>query len=128
MSETKAASQAARGGVEQLREATQAAVDTTARTTKEAIGRGKDVLDRTADETRNIGSAVADNMARSAGVAADMAQRSAEQSREWMWLGMRTAAGVSSRFADVDYDLGQRALASTARAIETYRQAGESAA
>ena len=128
MSETKAASQAARSGVEQVREATQAAVDSTARTTKEAIGRGKDMFDRTADEARNIGSAVADNTARSAGVAADMAQRSAEQSRDLMWRGMRATAGVSSQFADVNYDRSRQALKSTARALDAYRHAWESAA
>jgi Phasin protein len=124
MSETKPA----REGVEQVRTAAQAAVDSTVRTSKATMSRSQDAFNRTADETQNIGSHVADTMARGAEAATDIAQRSAEQSREVVWLGMRTAAGVNGRLADVSYDRGHRTLESAAHALEIYRQAGESAA
>ena len=90
MSETKKPEQPARVGVDQVRTAAQAAVDSTV-------------------------------------AAADIAQRSAEQSREVIWLSMRTAAGVNGRFADVSYHRGQRILGSTVQALEIYRQASEAA-
>ena len=128
MSDTKKAPQQAREGIEQFREAGKAAVDSTVRTSKEALGRAEDVFNRSADEVRAIGSNVADTMARGAEAAVDVAQRSVEQSRDVAWLGMRTAAGVNSRFADTNYDRGQRALESAARVLDIYREAAESTA
>jgi hypothetical protein len=128
MSETKKPQPSAREGFEDVRTAAQAAANATARTTRTAVDRTQDAFNRSADEARNIGSHVADTMARSAEAAAEVAQRSAEQGREVVWLGMRTAAGVNGRFADVSYDRGQRTLGAAAQALETYRQAGESAA
>ena len=128
LSETKKPEQAAREGVDQARGAAQAAVDSTVRTSKETMKRVQDTFNSTADEARTIGSNAADTMARGAEAAADIAQRSAEQSREVVWLGVRTAAGVHGRLADVSYDRGHRTLGASARALDIYRQAGESAA
>src|SRR5690349_10060444 len=97
MSETTKVAPPAREGTEQTREAAQAAAGSTVRTAKEAMGRGQDVFNRTADEARTIGTTVSDSMARGTEAAADMTQRAAKQTREAMWLGLRTAAGVHSR-------------------------------
>jgi hypothetical protein len=128
MSDTRKSAQQSREGVQQVRDATQAAVDSTVRTARETTARAEDVFNRTADEARNIGSSVADTMARSADAAVDITQRVAEQGRDVVWLGVRTAAGVNGRFADVNYGRSHRVLESTARALETYRAAGESTA
>lgn len=128
MSESMKTSQPAREGLGQVREAAQAAADSTVRVAKEAMGSAQDTFNRTADKARNIGSNVADTMARGAEATADIAQRSAEQGRDVVWLGVRTAASVNGRFADRNYDRGHRTLASAARALDIYRQAGESAA
>jgi hypothetical protein len=103
-------------------------VDSTVRSSKEALGRTEDVLNRTVDEAGAIGSSVADAMARSAEATVDLSQRIAEQGREVVRFGMRTAGNVNSRFADTGYDRNQRALEATTRALEIYREAAESSA
>jgi phasin protein len=128
VSDTKKASQPAREGIEQVREAGKAAVDSTVRSSKEALGRAEDVLNRTVDEAGAIGSSVADTMARSAEATVDLSQRVAEQGRGVMRFGMRTAGSVNSRFADTSYERNHRVLESTTRALEIYREAAESSA
>lgn len=128
MSETRKTAQQAREGIEQAREAGKAAADSAIRVSKEAAERTEDVFNRTAEEARAISSGVADTMARGAETAADMSQRVAEQGRNVMWLSMRTAAGVNSRFADANYDRGHRALDTAARALDIYRDAAETSA
>src|SRR3954454_12089939 len=128
VSDTKRTSQPAREGIEQVREAGKTAVDSTVRSSKEALGRAEDVLNRTVDEAGAIGSSVADTMARSAEATVDLSQRVAEQGREVVRLGMRTAGSVNSRLADTSYDRNQRVLESTTRALEIYREAAQSSA
>jgi len=121
-------SQPTREGIEQLRETGKTAVDSTVRSSKEALGRAEDVLNRTVDEAGAIGSSVADTMARSAEATVDLSQRVAEQGREVVQLGMRAAGSVNSRLADTSYDRNQRVLESTTRALEIYREAAQSSA
>jgi hypothetical protein len=128
MSETKRMSQPAREGIEQVREAGKAAVDSAVRSSKEALGRAEDVLNRTVDEAGAIGSSMADTMARSAEATVDLSQRAAEQGRAVVRFGMRTAGNVNSRLADTSYARNHRVLASTTRTLEIYREAAESAA
>jgi hypothetical protein len=128
VSDTKKAAQPAREGIEQVREAGKAAVDSTVRSSKEALGRAEDVLNRTVNEAGAIGSSVADTMARTAEASVDLSQRVAEQGREVVRFGMRTAGNVNSRFADTSYDRNQRALEAATRALEIYREAAESSA
>jgi hypothetical protein len=128
VSDTKKAAQPAREGIEQVREAGKAAVDSTVRSSKEVIGRAEDVLNRSVDEAGAIGSSMADTVARSAEATVDLSQRVAEQGREVAWFGMRTAGNVNSRFADTSYDRNQRALEAATRALEIYREAAESSA
>ena len=124
----KAQQQPAREGGSQVREAAQAAVDSGVRTSREAVGRTEDVMNRAVDDARDIGSSVADTVARSADAAVDISQRVAEQGREVIWLGVRTAAGMNSRLADANYGRSHRVLESAARALDIYREAGESTA
>ena len=128
MSDTKKPSQSAREGFGQVREAGKTAVDSTVQSSKEALGRAEDVLNRTVDEAGAIGSSVADTMARTAEATVDLSQRVAEQGRGVMRFGMRTAGSVNSRFADTSYDRNHRVLESTTRALEIYREATESSA
>lgn len=128
MSETKKPSQSAREGIEQVREAGKAAVDSAVRSSKEALGRAENVLNRSVDEAGAIGSSMADAMAHTAETTVDLSQRVTAQGREAVGFGMRTAGSVSSRFADISYDRNQRLLESTTRALETYREAADSSA
>lgn len=52
----------------------------------------------------------------------------AEQSREVMMMGVRTAAGVSGRVADISFGRGHHLLASAAHAMDIYRDASERSA
>ncbi len=115
----------ARDGVQQARDAAHSAAESATRTAHEAIGRTEDVLDRTADEARDIGLSVADTVARTADAAVDITQRVADQGREVIWLGMRAAAGVNGRLADVGYGRGHRVVGQVARSLDIYREAGE---
>ena len=128
MSDTKRTSQPAREGIEQVREAGKTAVDSTVRSSKEALGRAEDMLNRTVDDAGAIGSSVADTVARSAEATVELSQRVAEQGRDVARLGLRTAGNVNSRFADASYDRNHRVLESTIRALEIYREAAENSA
>ncbi len=128
MSDTRKSAQQAKEGVQQVHEAAHGAVESSVRTSREAIGRTEDVLNRTAEDARNIGASVADTVARSADAAVDVTQRVADQGREVVWLGVRAAAGMNSRLADANYGRGHRVLESSARTLDIYRQAGESTA
>jgi Phasin protein len=128
VSDTKKTSQSAREGIEQAREAGKTAVDSTVQSSKEALGRAENVLNRTVDEAGAISSSMADTMARSAEATAEVSQRVAEQGRDAVRLGVHTAGNVNSRFADASYDRNHRALESTTRALEIYREAAESSA
>ncbi|HSU05779.1 MAG TPA: phasin family protein [Acetobacteraceae bacterium] len=117
-----------RDGAQQVREAAQSTAESTVRAAKDTVGRAEDVFNRTADEARDIGVSVADTVARTADAAVDITQRVAEQGREVIWLGVRAAAGVNGRLADVSYGRSHHVLGQTARALEIYRKTGESTA
>lgn len=54
--------------------------------------------------------------------------KAADQGREVLMMGVRTAAGVGSRVADVNYGRGQQLMSSAAQAIDVYRDASERSA
>src|SRR5690349_4923718 len=66
VSDTKKIAQSAYERIEQARETGKATVDSTVRSSKEALGRAENVLNRTVDEAGAIGSSMADTVARSA--------------------------------------------------------------
>jgi hypothetical protein len=128
LSDTKKAPQQAREGIEQVRTAATAAVDSTVRTAKEAVGRAENVFNRAADQAQATGTGLADTMARGAEAATDISERAAEQGRDMISFGLRIAAGVNSRIADTTYDRGHHVLETTARALDIYREAAASSA
>lgn len=129
MSETtRKAQQATRESMQQAREAAHATVDSAAHAAREGVAGTEDVLNRAADEARDIGVSVADTVARTADAAVDITQRVADQGREVIWLGVRAAAGVNGRLADVGYGRSHRVIGQLARALEIYRQAAEGTA
>ena len=128
MSDTKRTSQPAREGIEQVRDAGKTAVDSAVQSSKEALGRAENVVNRTVDEAGAIGSSMADTLARSVEATVDLSQRAAEQGREAVRFGMRTAGSVNSRLADTSYDRNHRVLEATTRALEIYREAAENSA
>src|SRR4051794_25778191 len=71
VSDTKKIAQSAHDRIEQAREAGKTAVDSTIQSSKEALGRAENVLNRTVDEAGAIGSSMADTVARSAEATAE---------------------------------------------------------
>ena len=92
---------------------------------RETLDRTEQLGHRVAEGTREVGSAVTDATVRTADAAAEMGQRAAEQGRNVMLLGLRSAAGMNGRFADVSYSRSHHLLGATARALDIYREAGE---
>ncbi len=117
-----------REGMQQARDAAHATVELGTRAARDSVAGAEDVLNRTADEARDIGVSVADTVARTADAAVDITQRVADQGREVIWLGVRAAAGVNGRLADVGYGRSHRVIGQTVRALEIYRTAAESTA
>jgi hypothetical protein len=80
------------------------------------------------DESEEMIGSVADTVSHTADVAVDISQRVANQGREVVWLGMRAAAGMNGRLADVSYGTGHRFLEQAAHAIDIYGRATDSTA
>ncbi|HEY0183811.1 MAG TPA: phasin family protein [Rhodopila sp.] len=99
-----------------------------ARTTKDAAKEAGSVAQNGADRIKEVSQTVTESVAETAEAAATMSSKAAEQSREVMMMGVRTAAGVSSRVADISYGRGHHLLASAAQAMDIYRDASERSA
>ncbi|HTW68590.1 MAG TPA: phasin family protein [Acetobacteraceae bacterium] len=102
--------------------------DTTARATREAMDRGEAAANQAAEEFRDMGETVADTVAKTADAAVEMGQRVAEQGREVIMLGVRAAAGMNGRLAEVGYGRGHRVLGAAARAMQIWHEGGDNTA
>jgi hypothetical protein len=90
----------------------------------ETNGVGQHAADRAIAASQSITETVAET----ANAAANMSSKAAEQSREVLMIGVRTAAGVGSRVADINFGRGHHLLASAAHAMDVYRDASERSA
>ena len=102
--------------------------DSTARATRETTERGEAMAQQAADEFRDMGETVADTVAKTADAAVEMGQRVAEQGREVIMLGVRAAAGMNGRLAEVGYGRSHRVLGAAARALQIWRETGDTTA
>jgi hypothetical protein len=71
---------------------------------------------------------MADTIAETAEVATNMSSQAAEQSRDVMMMGVRTAADVGSRVADIGFGRGHHLMSSAVHAMDLYRDASEQSA
>lgn len=88
----------------------------------------EDAVRSAVDESDEMAGDVAETVGRTADAAVDITQRVADQGREVIWLGMRAAAGVNGRLADVSYGSGHRLVEQAARMADIYSQASETTA
>lgn len=88
----------------------------------------KETTEQAARQAREISENFADLLARTTDLAVNTTERAAEQGREAVWQGVRAAAGMQARLADVGYGRGHRLIGSSARMIELYREASENTA
>ena len=125
MSETSRTAETARKAADQTARSSHATIDTASRATRESINETSHIAQNAADRAREAGLSMTETVAETANAAANMSSKAAEQSREVMMMGVRTAAGVGSRVADINFGRGHHLLASAAHAMDVYRDASE---
>jgi hypothetical protein len=128
MSETMKTAETAKKATDQTARSGQAAIDAAGKSTKEAIGETTSVAQNATDRARDAGLSMTETVAETAHAAANMSSKAAEQSRDALLMGVRTAAGVGSRVADISFGRGHHLLASAAQAADIYRDASERSA
>lgn len=128
MSDTSKAAEATKKANDHLSRSGQAAAEAAAKSTKAAMHESNEVGQHAADRAMAASQSMTETVAETAHAAASMSSKAAEQSREVMMMGVRTAAGVGSRVADMSFGRGHHLLASTAQAMDIYRDASERSA
>jgi len=128
MSETTKAAEATKRTTDQAARASQAAVDTASTATKASINETSQAAQNGVDRARDAAQSMTETVAETAHAATNLSSKAAEQSREAMLMGVRTAAGVGSRVADISFGRGHDLLASTTQALDIYRDASDRSA
>jgi phasin family protein len=95
---------------------------------RDAGQQAEDTIRTPIDESDEMVESVTDTVSRTANAAVDITQRVADQGREAIWLGMRAAAGMNGRLAEVGYGRSHRFLEQAARVMDIYGQASDSTA
>lgn len=128
MSETMKTAETTRKATDQAARSSQAGIDAASKVTKDAISETSQVAEHAADRAREAGQSMTETVAETANAAANMSTKAAEQGREAMMMGVRTAAGVGSRVADISFGRGHDLMSSAAHAMDIYRDASERSA
>jgi hypothetical protein len=128
MSETTKSTEAVKRATDHAARSSQANIDAAGKTAKEAINETSQVAQNGADRAKDIAQSVTETVAETANAATSMSTKAAEQSREVLMMGMRTAAGVSSRVADISFGRGHDLMSSAAHMMDIYRDASERSA
>ena len=128
MSETSKAAEAAKKATDHSSRSTQAATEAAGRSTKAAMHESSEIGQHATDRAMAASQSMTETVAETANAAANMSSKAAEQGREVMMMGVRTAAGMGSRVADISFGRGHHLLASAAQASEVYRDASERSA
>ncbi len=84
------------------------------KTAKESIHDTGRAAQNAADRAKDAAYSMTETVTETANATADMSTKTAEQSREVMMMGVRTAAGVGSRVADISFGRGHRLMSSAA--------------
>ncbi|WP_428490102.1 phasin family protein [Rhodopila sp.] len=128
MSETTKAAEAAKKATDHATRSSQATVETAGRSTKAAMRESNEIGQHAADRAMAASHSMTETVTETAKAAANMSSKAAEQGREAMMMGVRSAAGLGSRVADINFGRGHHLLASAANAMEVYRDASERSA
>jgi uncharacterized protein (DUF1778 family) len=128
VSETTKTAESTKRAAEQTTRSSYAAVEAPAKATKDAIRETSDAMQAGADQAREAGHRITETVAATAGVASDLSSQAAEHSRDALLLGVRTAADLGSRVADISFGRGHRWLASATQAMDVYRDASDRSA
>jgi hypothetical protein len=106
----------------------QAAMDATTKVTKSSLGQVEQMTRQATEKAPNVARTALENVAKTADATAEMSSAVADQGGDVMFMGVRTAAGVGSRIADISYGRGHHLLSSVAQAMDIYRDAAERSA
>ncbi len=125
MSETTKSAETAKRTTDQAAKASQASIDGTEKATKEVISETSEVAHNGADRSKEIAQSMTETVTDTANAATNMSAKAAEQSRDVLLLGVRTAAGVGSRVAEIGFGRGHHLMSSAAHVMDIYRDASE---
>jgi hypothetical protein len=128
MSETSKAADATKKATDQTAKVTQANIETASSATKDSIAEAGKVAQNATDRAKEVGQSITETVAETAQAATNLSSKAAEQSREVMMMGVRTAAGVGGRVADINFGRGHHLVSSAAQAMDIYRDASERSA
>jgi hypothetical protein len=128
MSEITKTAETTKKATDHTARSSQASIDASGKTAKEAISETTSSVQNGADRTKEITQSITETVAETASAAATMSTKAAEQSREVLMMGVRTAAGVGSRVADISFGRGHDVMSRAAHAMDIYRDASERSA
>ena len=111
MSETSKTADAAKMATDHATKSAQATTDAVGKANRHAIDETGDIAQNGAGHAREATQTITETVA--------------EHSREVMMMGVRTAAGVSGRVADISFGRGHHLLASAVHAMDIHRDASE---
>jgi hypothetical protein len=125
MSETTKSPETAKRTTDHAARSSQATIEAAGKAAKEAISETTEAAQNGADRTEEIAQSMTETVTETAHAATNMSTKAAEQSREVLLLGVRTAAGVGSRVAEIGFGRGHHLMSSAAHVMDIYRDASE---
>jgi hypothetical protein len=128
MSETNKTGEATKRATDQAARSTQASVDATSKATRDASTETAQAMSNGASHAREAAQTITETVAETANAAANLSSKAAEQSRDALLMGVRTAADVSSKVADMNFGRSRALMSSAAHAMDVYRDASERSA
>jgi hypothetical protein len=125
MSETSKPSETVKRATDGAARSSQATVEAASKTAKDTVGETDQLARNNADRARQAGQSVTETVAETANTAVHVSTMAAESSREVLMMGMRAAADVGSRVADISFGRGHHLMSSAVHAMDVYRDASE---
>jgi hypothetical protein len=125
MSETTKPVETAKKAADQVARSSQASIDAAGKAAKEVASEASGLAQASADGSKEMAKTLTETATETAHAATDMSTKAAEQSRDVLLLGVRTAAGVGSRVAEIGFGRGHHFMSSAAQVMDMYRDASE---
>ncbi|HEX4366227.1 MAG TPA: phasin family protein [Rhodopila sp.] len=125
MSETSKAAETMKKAADHATRSSQAAMEAAGKATRDTI---QETMGNGSERAREATHTLTETVAETANVTAGLSSQAAEQGREVLLMGMRTAADVGGRVADIGFGRGHHFLSSATHAMDIYRDASERSA
>jgi hypothetical protein len=113
---------------DQTTRSSHAATEAGGKAAKDIIRETSHAAEESADHAMAAGHRMTETVSETAGAAVELSSRAAEQSREALMYGMRTAADLGCRVADISLGRGHHWLANATQAMDIYRDATDRSA